>query len=155
MIFTNSDLYNVTEVQLIYKRNSNLDHNPKVSSSKEAYALLRETWDLNRIELLEQFKILLLNNSNICMGISDVSTGGVSSCIVDPRIVFATALKANAATIILAHNHPSGGLRPSESDLNLTKKLVGAGKLLNIDVVDHLIITPKSYYSMGDNGLML
>lgn len=149
-----SDLYNVTEVQLIYKRNSDLGHSPKISSSKEAHTLLRNTWDSNRIELLEQFKILLLNTSNICVGISEVATGGISSCIVDPRIVFATALKANATTIILAHNHPSGGLRPSESDLSLTKKLVGAGRLLNIDVVDHLIITPKSYYSMGDNGLM-
>lgn len=100
--------------------------------------------------MVEQFKVLLLNTANKVLGISDISTGGVSSTVADPRIVFTTALKANASKIILAHNHPSGNLRPSQSDTDLTIKMKEAGRFLDIMVLDHLIITNEGYYSISD-----
>lgn len=102
--------------------------------------------------MVEQFKVLLLNNANKVLGIADISTGGISSTVADPRIVFATALKANASKIILAHNHPSGNLQPSQTDKELTAKMKEGGRYLDLHVIDHLIITNDGYYSFGDQG---
>lgn len=146
--------YTVSEVQLIFKRKVEHKDMLRISCSTDAYAILRNAWDENRIELLEEFKILMLDRAGYCLGISDIAVGGVSGCIADPKIVFATALKANASSIILAHNHPSGNLKPSESDLRLTKKLVEGGKHLDISVIEHIIMASNNYYSMGDDGLM-
>ncbi len=108
---------------------------------------------MNKIELVEQFMIVLLNRGNSCLGISNISTGGISACLVDPKIVFVTVLKARASSVILAHNHPSGNLKPSLADIELTKKLKEGGALLDVSVLDHLIVTPFSYYSFADDGL--
>jgi len=97
-------------------------------------------------------KILLLNRANKCLGIFTVSQGGTTSTEVDAKLIFATALKCNAINIILAHNYPSGNLSPSGADTQLTKKLKEGGKLLNIDVLDHIIITEDGYYSFADEG---
>lgn len=150
-----SSLYQVTEVELIYRNKLKPCDRPKITSSSYAYELLMMAWDMNKIELLEQFKILLLDRSNACIGVSDISTGGLNGCIVDARIVFSTALKARASAIVLSHNHPSGNLTPSKQDIDLTRKFVQAGKLLDIDVIEHLIVTPQSYYSFADSGLLL
>jgi DNA repair protein RadC len=83
-----------------------------------------------------------------------ISKGGQSGTIADPKIIFKTALEQNAAYIILAHNHPSGNLKPSTEDVRLTKKLVEGGKMMDLLVVDHLIITDKGYYSFADEGLI-
>lgn len=109
---------------------------------------------MNKIELLEQSMMLLLDRGNHCLGISKLATGGVSSCIVDPKVVFATALKSRASGIILAHNHPSGNLKPSSADENLTRKIAEGGRLLDISLLDHLIITPRGYYSFADEGFV-
>lgn len=90
----------------------------------------------------------------MCLGISEIGIGGISSCVADPRPIFATALKGKASKIILAHNHPSGSLEPSKADKDITLKAVNGGKLLDIAVLDHLIITSGSYKSFADNGLM-
>jgi DNA repair protein RadC len=111
-------------------------------------------WDMTKIDLLEQVKLLLLNRHFRCLGISHIATGGTASCVVDPRLIFITALKANATNIILAHNHPSGNLKPSEADKQLTGQLVEAGKFLQIGVRDHLILSSTGYFSMADEGLM-
>ena len=84
------------------------------------------------MELLEQFKILLLDRMNSCIGLSEISTGGVAGCVADPKIIFGTALKAQASGIILAHSHPSGNLTPSTADMTLTKKMFHAGKCLEL-----------------------
>jgi DNA repair protein RadC len=146
-------LYNVAEIEIHYR--SSIDPYDKVylGQSEHANTLLRGTWDDNKICLLEQFKILLIDVSGHCFGISEIATGGKTHCVVDPRIIFSTALKANASNIILAHNHPSGNLTPSSADIKMTNELVQAGKLLEINVFDHLIITDKDYYSFADNGL--
>lgn len=88
------------------------------------------------------------------LGIFLASTGGLAGTVCDPKVVFQAALKANASSIILAHNHPSGELIPSEADRQLTRKLVQAGELLDIKVCDHLILTEEGYCSMADEGYM-
>ena len=97
---------------------------------------------------------MLLNRANKVLGIYPVSKGGVSGTLVDPKLIFSVALKCNASSIILAHNHPSGNLFPSENDKELTQKLKSAGNFLDIKVLDHLIITPEGYFSFADEGLL-
>lgn len=126
----------------------------QITSSATAHDILRTAWDANKLELLEQFKILLLDRHNNCLALSEIATGGTSSCAVDPKMFFITALKANASGIILAHNHPSSNLQPSPQDMALTRKLCEGGKLLDIAVIDHLIVTPSRYYSFADEGCM-
>lgn len=149
------DLFKVAEVELIYKAGKDVQHKLIVNEAEVAYQVLLDTWDMNKIDLVEQFKIILLNHDLSCLGISEISTGGISKCLVDPKMVFATALKSRATSIILAHNHPSGNLAPSVADINLTGKLVDGGKLLDIVVADHLTLSRRGYYSMANAGLML
>jgi len=147
-------LFRVAELELIYRKNPEPVRTLQVSCSITAYEVLKQTWDQNKIDLVEQFKILLLDNRNTCLGVAEISAGGMTCCPVDARIVFATALQSKTTKLILAHNHPSGQLRPSQEDIDLTDKLRAAGKLLDIKVVEHLIMTSNGYYSMADNGLI-
>ena len=126
----------------------------KVKNSKESYDVLLNSWDNNIIELQEEFKILLLNRSNTVLGVYPMSKGGVSGTVVDAKLVFSVALKCNASSIIIAHNHPSGNLTPSEADKALTQKIKKAGQYLDIALLDHLIITKEDFYSFNDNGLV-
>lgn len=126
----------------------------KITSSEIAYKLALACWNKGTIELQEEFKVLILNRANQVLGIYPVSKGGVSGTFVDPKLVFSVSLKCNASSIILVHNHPSGNLKPSESDKSLTKKLIDAGKFLDIKVLDHLIITPSGYFSFLDENLL-
>src|SRR5690606_22036141 len=137
-----------------YKSKVKPSQRPKITSSKEAYEILLENWDEDQLEFVEQFKVLLLNRASKVLGIYEVSTGGVSSTVADPKLIFAAAIKGNASAMILAHNHPSGQLKPSDADINLTKKLKDGGKYLEISVLDHLIVTSEGYYSFADEGLL-
>ena len=121
---------------------------------KDSFEILLESWDKNIIELQEEFKVLLLNRSNTVLGIYPMSKGGVSGTVVDAKLVFSVALKCNASSIIIAHNHPSGGLTPSEGDKKITEKLKKAGQYLDVTLLDHLIITKDDFYSFSDNGLL-
>lgn len=145
-------LHQVSEVVLSYRSHVAPSQRPKVSSSKEAVVVFRSSWDSSRIEFQEQFKVLLLNRANKAIGICEISTGGISGTVADPKLIFAAALKACASSIILAHNHPSGNLSPSQSDIDLTRKLKEGGKLLEIQVLDHVILTVEGYYSFADEG---
>jgi DNA repair protein RadC len=102
----------------------------------------------------EEFWILFLNRANLVIGKQSVSSGGMSGTVVDPKIIFKAALDHKASSIILCHNHPSGNIQPSESDVRLTKNIIAAGKVLEISVLDHVIVTQKSYYSFADEGMM-
>lgn len=148
------DSYKVSEVQLIYRSAIEPINRPQVKTSQDAYNLLHASWNENTIEFTEQFKVLMLNRSARVLGIYEASSGGTTGTVVDTKLIFIAALKANANSIILAHNHPSGGLTPSSSDISITKKLCAAGKLLDISVIDHLIVTRDSYYSFSDNGIL-
>jgi DNA repair protein RadC len=147
-------LYKISEVELVYRTKVKASERPSVNTSGDAYNILMQYWDENKIELLEQFKILLLNRASRVIGISDISTGGVAGTVVDPKIVFSTALKANASSIILAHNHPSGNLQPSKEDNAVTSKMREAGSFLDLRVLDHLIVTKDGYYSYADAGTL-
>lgn len=148
-------LFSVAEVELVYRNKIKPTDRIKITSSQNAFDVFLSAWDQNKIELVEQFYILLLDRGNLCLGISNTATGGISACVVDPKIVFATALKAKASAMIMAHNHPSGNLKPSNADIELTAKLKEAGKFLELNILDHLVITPTAYYSFADDGLML
>jgi DNA repair protein RadC len=122
---------------------------PLIRSSSMAYELMKpELLDLP----VEQFWLILLSRSNRLIKKIKISEGGLSGTVVDPRLIFKEAIEALASSIILVHNHPSGNLYPSEADLSLTKKLVAAGRLLDILVNDHIIFTNNGFYSFADEG---
>lgn len=130
---------------------TNIIDKPKVTTSREAYKCIQSTMaDLD----YEVFKIILLNRANRVLKIDMISMGGVSGTVVDPKIIFKKALAVQASSIILAHNHPSGALRPSQADISITKKLVSAGESLDIKVIDHIIVAEGGYYSFADEGEM-
>ena len=145
----------VTEISISYKGSSKAIEFPKISSSQDAGELFFEHWNKKTIGLYESFQIMLLNNGNLVKGIFVASSGGITGTLVDVRIIFAVLLKSLSTAVILAHNHPSGTLKPSEADKSLTRKLVKAGELLDIKVLDHLIIAPDGkFFSFSDQGLM-
>ncbi|RDY57846.1 JAB domain-containing protein [Flagellimonas nanhaiensis] len=145
----------VNEIQISYKEKIKISDAPKICSSKDAAKLLFEFWDKGTIELQESFKILLLNNSNKVKGIYEISKGGISATYVDVRILFATVLKSLSVGIIMSHNHPSGQLKPSKADLELTSKVKAASNFFDIKVLDHLIISSNGeYLSFADEGLL-
>jgi DNA repair protein RadC len=144
----------VSEIELVYKSKIKASERPQIKSSKEAYNLLQSTWDQGKIEYCEQFKTLFLNHSLKVLGLYEMSSGGITGTVVDLRMIFSAALKASATSIMIAHNHPSGSTRPSEADKYLTQKIRQAGELLDIKLMDHLIITPESYYSFTDDGAL-
>lgn len=147
-------LLQVSEIQLVYRPKVKASERMRVSDAKSAYEVLLKSWDMDSIEIVEQFKIMLLNKSNKVLGISHISTGGISGTIVDIKVLFGIALKGGACSLILAHNHPSGNLTPSEADKKLTSKIVEASKYLDIEVFDHIIVTPEKFYSFAEMGLI-
>ena len=151
---SNLSLFQVSEITVSYHPKFKAYERPKVTTATQAYEILFNNWNLNKIELAEQFYVLLLNQANNVIGMSEISSGGVAGTIADPKLIFSLALKCNAVNLILAHNHPSGNIKPSHADLSLTRRLVEAGKILDISVLDHLIITRDRFYSFGDEGLI-
>ena len=123
----------------------------KISSSRDAYEIVQPI--IGELPH-EEFWILYLNNSNKVMKTGQISKGGITGTIVDARVVYREALQIGAIGFILPHNHPSGSLKPSQSDIQLTKKLKLAGESLDIKVLDHLIITEKAYFSFADEHLL-
>lgn len=126
---------------------------PKVCGSREVEEQLRLIWSPH-MDRIEEFLVLCLNRANRILGWAKISQGGLSGTVADPKVIFQVALKSNACSIILAHNHPSGNIQPSEADIQLTRKLRDAGVLLDLPVLDHLIITSEGYYSFADEGLL-
>src|SRR5664279_1549121 len=147
-------LSQIAEVELMYKSKVKASERPKISHSKDAYIIFKDTWDENKIELQEQFKVMLLNRANKVLGIYEVSTGGMTGTFADPKLIFVAALKAGACNIMLVHNHPSVNLKPSKQDEELTYKIKEGAKLLDIVLLDHLIISNEGYLSMQDEGLI-
>lgn len=144
----------VSEIELIYKLKIKTSERPQITSSKDAYLLFKSSWDQGKIDYFEQFKILFLNHSFKVLGLYEMSSGGITGTIVDLRMIFSAALKANATNIMITHNHPSGNTSPSEADKHMTAKIRQAGELLDIKLLDHLIITSETYYSFADEGAL-
>ncbi len=143
-----------SEITVSYRPNFRPIDRPKITSSKNSYAILLKSWDIDQIEYLEAFKVIYLNAANRVLGIHTASTGTQTACLADPKQVFAGALVAGATKIILAHNHPTGTLEPSKADIDLTKRMAKAGEILGIPVLDHIIVTVNGYYSFADECLL-
>jgi DNA repair protein RadC len=126
----------------------------KITSSRDIERFCREIFNADQIEWVETFVLICLNRAYKPLGFYKVSQGGVSGTVADPKVIFQIALAANASTIIVAHNHPSGNLTPSAADVTLTKRLVEGGKLLEVQVLDHLIMGAEGYYSLADEGVI-
>jgi len=143
------------ELKVLYTSRKGEDLKEKITTSERAYELLLKTYDKNTIACQEQFNVLFLNNANQPLGIYKASKGGITGTIVDIRLILGMALKSLATGLILSHNHPSGNLKPSDTDIQLTKKFKEACLLIDINLLDHIIISPyNEKFSFADNGLM-
>lgn len=143
----------ISEIELVYKKTIKSDDLPVITRSTEANKILRELWS-NRIELCEEFIVVVLNNANKCLGWVKVSQGGLTGTVVENKLILVTAIKSAATGIIIAHNHPSGNIIPSNADIAITKRLNECCKLFDISLIDHIILSgdTEKYYSFADEG---
>jgi DNA repair protein RadC len=125
----------------------------KIKEATDAAEFIKQFYH-GDIEIYESFFLLLLNINNQTIGYAKISQGGVASTVVDVKIIAKYVVDSLATGIILAHNHPSGNLNPSEADISITSKVKEAMKLFDVCVVDHIIVTADSFYSFANNGLM-
>lgn len=123
-----------------------------VKKSQDAYRAISPVYFGLEVE---HFYAIYLTRSNTIIAIRQISKGGINGTLADPRIIFKNAIELNASAIILSHNHPSGTLKPSETDLDLTRKISSGASLLDIKVLDHIIVADNSYYSFADEGNIL
>jgi DNA repair protein RadC len=143
---------NLPEITLKLKKGETL--NAKIKNSSDTAEIFREVWDKDSIEIYESMIVLFLNRANNTIGWFKVSQGGLSGTVVDNRLILSTALKCLASGIIIAHNHPSGNVEPSQADISVTKKLKDGCTILEINLLDHLIISNDKYFSMADEGVI-
>ena len=145
----------ISEVRLVYRTKVKASERLQVKCSRDAYLIFMENWDMDSVEHIEEFKLMLMTKSNKVLGIASILKGGISGTVTDVRVILQYAIKANASGIIICHNHPSGNMQPGESDLKITKKIKESGNLMDIQLLDHLIIVPEEkYYSMADEGII-
>ena len=144
----------LSELKVAYRRTGLASARKQITGAMDAAEYLKSVWDRDRIELVEEFVMLCLDGSNRPNGWLKVSTGGLSACPVDIRIVLAVALQTASPALIVAHSHPSGSLTPSPEDVALTRRLKDASALLGIRLLDHLIITKDSSFSLLDHGYL-
>ncbi|PZR31319.1 MAG: DNA repair protein [Azospira oryzae] len=124
------------------------------SNSRDCYEFLKRVFDRRTIQLQESFVVIYLDKAHQILGYYKHSIGGITGTVADPRIIFATAIASASSSIILSHNHPSGNLNPSKADLEITQRIKDIGKLLEIQLLDHLIISKNGYYSFADKDLI-
>ena len=154
MIINETNLFKIAEIAVKYSTSVKPSERIKVTTSHDAADAFRELWSQS-MEYKESFYAMYLNRNNRILGIHKVAEGGLCGTVVDVRCVFQVALKANACSVIVAHNHPSGNEVPSEADKTITRKIKEAGKFLDIPLLDHLIMLPgDGYMSFADDGLL-
>ena len=144
--------YKVGEVKLSYKPKNISKY--KVTSSEDAYKYLLSTYKKGTICYKEYFKVLFLNQANQVLGYTLISEGGLTETTADVRLIFQAALLTNSVALILAHNHPSGNLKPSPEDIRLTKQVREASNFMRIKILDHIILSDTEYYSFADEGML-
>ena len=147
--------YTVSKIDLVFRQRSILQERTCVRSSQDAYDVFKACWDPDKIDLCEEFKVMYLNRSNYVLSVFEASKGGITGTVADPRHIIYAGLEQNAVSMILAHNHPSGGLKPSRADEELTQKIGQAAKFFDMKVLDHTIISNHGYLSFADEGLCL
>jgi DNA repair protein RadC len=142
------------EIQVSYIPKKTLGS--KISCSEDAYKMLKDFYPQETISLQERFVVAYLNRAHNVIGVYEASVGGLTGTIADPRLILSVALKVAATSIILSHNHPSGNLKPSGADQELTNKLQEGSKLLDVNLLDHIIISPQEgeYLSFADQGVI-
>lgn len=146
--------FTVSELKVSYYPKMRAFDRAMITRSSDAYPLFLNNWDLDAIYMVEHSHLMLLNRTNRVLGIIPLSVGGVSCTIVDPKVVFRYAIAGGATAIMIAHNHPTCILTPSKNDEMMTSKIREGGKLLDIHLMDHLIISPEGYLSMADEGFL-
>lgn len=144
----------VAEVEHVYKTKVKLSERPKVQSSSDMYELFLQLWHKELIELQEEFNVLLLNRSSKVLGINPASSGGMTGTVADPRFIRIAALNAGACALVLSRYHPSGSIKPSRADVELTYKIKEAARCLEIYLIDHIFVSFENYYSFADEGLL-
>jgi DNA repair protein RadC len=142
----------VAEIDVSYSQRISARDRIKVTGSDDVYKACSLFWP--SYDHVEYFYILLLNRNNQILGTHLLSKGGFTGTVVDVRVIFQVALKTCATSIIAIHNHPSGNMNPSDADRQITRKIADAGKLLDIQLLDHVIISSESFHSMADEGEM-
>ena len=141
---------NIAEISITYSCKIKASDRTQITKSDKAYKVILEAFPST--EHREYFYAMFLDRANRVMGVYQVSSGGITGTVVDPKIVFQAALKANACSVIIGHNHPSGQIHPSEADISLTRKMKQGGEFLELPVLDHIIIGQDKYYSFADDG---
>jgi DNA repair protein RadC len=149
-----NQIYKVSEVKLSYKTKPTKPEKVRVNSPAECYKVFINHWEKGQIEHKETLRMLLLNQANVVLGIYKISEGGISDTSIDVRIIMQAALLANATSIVLAHNHPSGNLSPGYGDIEVTKLIKEAARVMNITVHDHIIVCKNGFYSFANKGIL-
>jgi DNA repair protein RadC len=128
----------------------------KITNSNDAFLVFSEQklFDADTFDWIEEMLLLCLNRANRVIGYYKMSKGGFSGTVADPKVIFTTALNCGASSVIVAHNHPSGNLQPSEADIKFTKNVLAAGKFLEINLMDSLILSDNNYKSLADDGYL-
>ena len=144
--------FNIAEVQLSYRNTVPYNKRTKVKDAKDAYKVMLKIHDDDTLDYTETFRVLYLNQNNQVLGCRVISEGGLANTCCDVRTILQGALLTNAVAMILAHNHPSGNVTPSLSDTKSTNQITKAAKLLDIQVLDHIIYTRENCYSFADDG---
>ena len=144
--------YQIAEVKMSYNPKIDTKTAPTILGSNFAGKCFAESWE--DLEYIERFKVMLLNRANRVKGIITISIGGTTACIVDVKIILQAAILSNSVSIIIAHNHPSGNLTPSEADKKITRTIKEACKFQDVALLDHMIITSQGFYSFADEGLL-
>ena len=142
----------LSEIHVSYK--PGLISSKIINDSNAAFDILATLFPQDTICLQEQFVVLYLNRANRVIGSYQLSKGGITGTIADVRLILSVALKTLATGLILAHNHPSGNLKPSEADVSLTNKIKEAAKLMDIQVLDHIILSDCGYFSFADEKIL-
>ena len=148
------EITQVAEISVSYR--PAIANKPVIKSPLDAYVVFKEFFSENTIQMQETFLVMFLNKCNRVLGVYPVSKGGLTSTVVDIRVVLSIAITTLATSIVLCHNHPSGGLTPSRQDIELTERIKQAAKYMDIVVQDHLIVNsePGEYLSMADEGII-
>lgn len=146
-------LFSIKEIEISYNYGTIKAERETVKSRLDAEKIFRSALK-NSIEYKESFFVLVLNNDSEILGIKKISEGGITSAIVDVRLVFQTILKAHGTAFIICHNHPSGKLKPSQSDIKTTNKLKQGAKILDLTLLDHLIITKDDVFSFEETEIL-
>ena len=143
---------NLPEFKLSYKKKGSFNEMYPIRDAESAAKMCRQCFNPDTIDWKEEAIVIALNRNNLVLGWYPMSSGGVSGTVLDQRVVFQVALTSNSCRLIITHNHPSGNLKPSSQDRDITDTLVKGGKILDITIVDHIIITSEGYTSFVEEG---